>query len=105
MKKVFTHENRLIVFHLKNLLEEQGITCRVKNEFASGGVGDLSPFETWPELWVDDDVAEWAAQVVGRHLQAEREGEPWRCKFCGEHNDSHFEVCWNCSQGREHSAG
>lgn len=55
MKKVFTHENRLIVFNLKNLLQEQGIECLVKNEFASGGVGDLSPFETWPELWVLND--------------------------------------------------
>jgi len=52
MIKLFTHENRLILFNVKNLLEAEGIECVVRNEFSSGAVGDLAPFETWPEIWL-----------------------------------------------------
>lgn len=100
MKKIFSHENRLIVFNIKNLLEEQGIACQIKNEFASGGVGDLSPFDTWPEVWVDDDLAEWAGQLVRKLLADELPGESWVCTHCGERNDSQFKICWKCSETR-----
>jgi hypothetical protein len=56
MTKVFTHENRLIVFNIRNLLEAEGIPTVVENEFSSSAVGDLSPFETWPEVWILDDA-------------------------------------------------
>lgn len=69
MNKVFTHENRLIVFNIKNLLEKQGIECTIKNEFASGGVGDLSPFESWPEVWIlDGNQFEQAIQIIEQTL-------------------------------------
>lgn len=70
MVKVFTHENRLILFNVKNLLKAEGIDCVVRNEYASSGVGDLSPFETWPELWLirDEDeprARELIAELMG----------------------------------------
>ena len=55
MKKLYTNENRMIIFNLKNVLLSKGIECSVINEFASGGAGDLATFDTWPELWVSDD--------------------------------------------------
>jgi hypothetical protein len=98
VKKVFTHENRLIVYNLKNLLEEQGIECMVKNEYAGGGVGDLSPFETWPELWViNPGQFELAKENIASTLKVQPEGKSWICKSCGETNESHFKLCWNCS--------
>ena len=100
MKKVFTHENRLIVFHIKNLLEEQGISCSIKNEFASGGVGDLSPFETWPEIWVDDEQSDQADQVILENARAEPMAKDWVCTVCGEVNDSQFKICWKCNAGK-----
>ena len=98
MQKVFTHENRLIVYNMKNLLEEQGIECLIKNEFAGGGVGDLAPFETWPELWVhkkDFNKAEKICLAVSQDSQ-----ETWLCHHCGESNDDSFQICWNCSEAR-----
>ncbi len=56
MKKGFTHENSMIVFNMKNVLQGEGIETVVVNEFASGGAGDLSAFDTWPELWIEDEV-------------------------------------------------
>ncbi len=74
MIKVFTHENRLILFNVKNLLEAEGIETVVRNEFSSSAVGDLSPFETWPELWLlhDEDLPR-ARDILSR-LNDEDEG-------------------------------
>lgn len=95
MKKVFSHENRLIVFNLKNVLQEHGIASVVENEFASGGVGDLSPFETWPELWVlNDSDEERAMKVIDSLNQTTR--QDWICPVCGEKNPGSFQICWKC---------
>ncbi len=95
MKKVYSHENRLIVFNLKNVLEDAGIACVVENEFASGGVGDLSPFETWPELWVvNDDDEQRALKIITEMNQATP--PDWFCSACGEKNPGNFQVCWQC---------
>ena len=56
MKKVFTHENRMIVYNMRNLLQGEGIETVMKNEFSGGGVGDLPAFDTWPEVWVCDEA-------------------------------------------------
>lgn len=101
MKKVYTHENRFLVWNAKHLLEEAGIACSVRNEYSSGGVGDLSPFETWPELWVDDASAERALALIAGLLERQQEsGDEWRCPQCGEMNDSSFELCWKCGHDR-----
>ncbi len=98
MKKVFTHENRMIVYNLRNLLVDAGIETEVRNEFAGGGVGDLAPFETWPELWIEDDsrFAE-AAAIVDRVLNS-GEGDDWHCRGCREPNPAAFDVCWKCGR-------
>lgn len=95
MQKVYTHENRLLVFHYKNLLDEHAIECFINNEFSSGGVGDLSPFETWPELWVVHDEDVDAAKDLCHPGSAE--GVSRRCPHCGEMNDPGFHLCWHCS--------
>ena len=46
MKKLYTHENRIIVFNLKNVLQAEGIEAVVVNEFAAGGAGDAG-FHAW----------------------------------------------------------
>ncbi len=96
MKKVFTHENRMIVYNLRNLLVGAGIETRVRNEFAGGGVGELAPFETWPELWIEDEarLAE-AEAIVDRVLRAGDDAD-WSCPACRESNPAAFDICWKC---------
>ena len=98
MKKVFTHENRLIVFHIKNILYDEGIECLIKNEFSAGGAGDLAPFDTWPELWVNDSEEGKARDLVELNISKVPSGKEWICTSCGEMNDFNFQICWQCNQ-------
>jgi hypothetical protein len=101
VKKVYTHENRMIVFNMKNVLQGEGIETVVVNEFAAGGAGDLPTFDTWPELWVEDeDKLEQARAIVEEVLSAGTKAA-WYCRRCGEQNDAAFQICWNCGNACE----
>ena len=101
MKKVFTHENRMIVFNMKNVLQEAGIDTVVVNEFAAGGAGDLPAFDTWPEIWVKDDSKFQRAQVILQAILKNNADRAWVCRQCHESNDAAFEICWNCGRASE----
>ena len=101
MKKLYTHENRIIVFNLKNVLQAEGIESVVVNEFAAGGAGDLATFDTWPELWIEDDSKLEQAQAVIGNILDSRAGGDWFCRACREQNDASFQFCWNCGQTLE----
>lgn len=104
MRLLYTNENRLLVANVRNILEAAGIEVVLKNEFAAGGVGELSPFEAWPELWVaNDGDYERAARLLDTSLSASN-APPWRCVKCGESNDPSFEMCWQCGHDRPGSA-
>jgi hypothetical protein len=96
MQKIFSHENRLMVFNIHNLLAEAGIASHIRNEFSGGGVGDLSPFETWPEVWVADADEDAARRVVTDSLDQTQHDAQWVCRECGETNAGNFEICWQC---------
>lgn len=100
MKIVYTDENPVLVWNAKNLVENAGIACMVRNEFASGGVGDLSFLDTRPELWVmDDRDYDAAAALLDDIFDRDRpEGKSWLCPGCGENNGPAFEICWNCAK-------
>lgn len=101
MEKVFTHENHLIVFNLKNILEDHGIDCSIKNEYSSSGAGVLSPLETWPEIWVENKTESLKAeQIIAQTLGDFTSGKEWICTNCGEKNSANFKICWNCNQAR-----
>ena len=101
MKKVFTHENRMIVYNMRNLLQSEGIETLMKNEFTGGGVGELPAFDTWPEVWVRDAAqAELAESILGEVIHANATGD-WLCIGCQETNDAAFRICWNCGKSHE----
>ena len=101
MKKLFTHENRMIVFNLKNVLEGEGIGVRIRNEFAAGAAGDLATFETWPELWLEEESDYGRARAIVDEIMARPAGPGWYCRGCAEFNEASFRICWNCGQGYE----
>ena len=59
MKKVTTDDSLPYVGLLKNVLEQSGIACVIKNDQLSGGLGEIPFLECLPELWVleDQDLA------------------------------------------------
>ncbi len=99
MKLVYTHENRLMVENAANLLRQQNIHPQLKNEFSAGAMGELSPLQTWPELWVNEDDYPHAKGIIDQ-LEQTAAGGNWRCPACGEENDASFELCWSCQRER-----
>ena len=101
MKKLYTHENRMIIFNLKNVLEAEGITATVMNEFASSGAGDLATFDTWPELWIENDSELKRAEAIIKNVIAKPESSDWYCRGCQEKNGAAFQLCWKCGRAYE----
>ena len=98
MKRVFSEPNPIFIHQLKDLLEEKGIVCIIKNELLSGGAGELPPTEVWPELWVvnkDDNGP--AKRIVDDFIQSTKvKTHNWICGNCGEKIEGQFNICWSC---------
>jgi len=101
MKKLYTHENRMIIFNLKNVLEDAGIDVVIMNEFASSGAGDLATFDTWPEIWVENESQLVKAQHILDDIVFNPKDDYWYCRGCQEKNDAAFQLCWNCGRAYE----
>ena len=98
MKLVYTNENSFLVNNVRNLIETQDIEVFVKNEYAQGAVGEISAFDSWPELWVVNDSDFDRAMEVVESSQQSKDTVEWICKNCSETNDSSFEICWKCQR-------
>lgn len=96
MKMVYTNESRFLVNNLKNLIEAEQITVFVKNEYAQGAMGEISVFDSWPELWVVSDSDYDRATDIVKQSQHNNSGREWACENCSEMNDASFEICWQC---------
>ena len=99
MKRVYSAHSPLLVGHMRNVLETEGIRCVTRNMGLVGGAGELPPTAVWPELWVEREIDyERAERVVQEALEAPTTaaGDTWRCRGCGEELEPQFEQCWNC---------
>ncbi|WP_286235382.1 DUF2007 domain-containing protein [Thalassotalea sediminis] len=98
MKRVYTNESRFLVNNIKDLIDAQGIPVFVKNEYAQGAMGEISPFDCWPEVWVVNDADyERAKDIIDRAHQNQY-ADDWICNHCREQNAASFDICWNCQQ-------
>jgi hypothetical protein len=100
MRRICSDQNATVVWHLRNILTSAGIDCTMRNEFASGGVGQLSTFDAWPELWVEDRD-EYRARMVLKSTFEAADHPDWTCPQCGESIGGAFASCWNCTQDTE----
>ena len=102
MKRVARHESLAFLGHLRNLLEQSGIDCMIKNEQLSGGLGEIPFLECQPELWVlRDEQARSAEALLGEIQQAAASAPAWTCSACGESNEGQFAACWACGRADE----
>ena len=87
-----------MVGHLRNILEDHGIRCVVKNEYLVGGAGELPPTECWPELWVQREIDYRRAEALIREVLAAEAftGRAWTCPQCNERLEGQFDQCWSC---------
>ena len=91
----------MLMGHLRNALQDQGIDCLLRNEYLIGGAGDLPPNECWPELWITDERdLEPARRLLQALVVAPEAASDWSCPGCGEHLEGQFSHCWNCGAER-----
>lgn len=97
MLKLFSHDDRFLIQQLRSELEAAGIPHLLKNEYASGAVGELPWQDTQLEVWlVDEEWYDKAAKILATLHPARMSREGWTCPSCGEQNDGHFGLCWQC---------
>lgn len=97
MKAVYSASNISLVSIVQNILERHGISCWVKNQYLSAGIGELPPIECWPQLCVENEDFWTAKQIVDEAL-SENELKSWICEACGEEIEGQFAVCWKCGK-------
>ncbi len=101
MKLIYTNANRTLVLNVQNLLEQAGIKTLLRNEFAIGGMGELSPFDAWLEVWAVDKGDHLRARELADSAMSQQNAAQWICNRCRESNDPSFDYCWNCQNDAE----
>jgi len=101
MKKLTSAETIVTISHYKNLLAAEGIPSEIRNQHLGGIMGEMPVFETWPQLWVINDLDFDRATQLIESVDAESPGEPWRCGKCGEENEGQFAACWKCESSAD----
>jgi len=100
MKLVYTHPNSIVVAQARSSIEQAGIQCILRNEYASGAIGELAPIDAWPELWVTNDRDfDRAVLLLEKSRTATQEAD-WNCDQCGSASPATFEFCWHCAGER-----
>ena len=96
MPAFFASLKRLEVYHLRNLLEAEGIPCYVRNDLLSQLAGEVPFVDCQPELWLRrPDDRERAERILQDFRRPPPQTSPWRCS-CGETLEGQFSACWQC---------
>jgi len=101
MKRVYSAEHGLMTEHIKDILQEEGINCMIKNLNLAGALGELPPIECWPEVWIlEDEDYDRASSIVEDLIKDSDEyRSSWVCQ-CGEKIEGQFTACWSCGTAR-----
>ena len=97
MKKIYTHENIMVLHSAKNILALNNIESFVKNEHTLPNGGRHGIDNIFLELWItnDDNFTE-AASIIESQLNNPEPRADWICPECNEENDGSFDLCWKC---------
>ena len=92
------------VYQVKQLLDDSKIPCVIKNDFAQGAIGELSPIDSGVEVWLVDESWRPKAQQLVDDFLAEQsslnnDGD-WLCSECQADNEANFGICWSCQTTR-----
>lgn len=98
MKKLTSAPTVVTIHHYKNLLEAEGIAAQIRNEHLGSILGDMPFTETWPQLWVVNDLDYDRAMQLIEGTALEESPPDWRCRKCGENNEGQFAACWKCGE-------
>jgi len=101
MKCLYSHDNPFFVYNIRNILENNNIQCKIRNDIISSAAGELPPTEVWPEVWVirEQDYKR-AEEILAVSLSGDLGATSWFCQRCNETNPPAFELCWQCEGDR-----
>ena len=100
MLKVFEDFDITLVGRYQSVLESDGITTFIKNQFGTSGAGELPFMEVIPQLWVLNEADAGRAADLIKELQdsaSPGQSQAWVCPQCGTSLEAAFTQCWNCS--------
>ena len=103
MVKINSSMNRIHIYMCKNVLENYGIECTIKNDNISFFAGELPVDKVWIELWIIDDAREEEAKkILDESINSEDEITEisWHCPKCKAENEGQFTECWQCGYSR-----
>lgn len=99
MKKLTSADSLILINHYRNVLDSEGIPCEVRNKHLGSIYGEMPFAETWPELWIRNDMDfDRARQLIDDSITDESPESDWVCGSCGEDNERQFAACWNCGK-------
>jgi hypothetical protein len=98
MKKILSSPIIGEIPQLRNMLENAGIACILRNEVSAGLYPEVPIAECTPELWIQDDERLAEALQIKADFQASATivGADWKCQKCGETSQPQFTSCWKC---------
>jgi len=103
MPPFYASLKRLEVYHLRNLLEAEGIPCIVLHEALSQLAGEIPFTECMLELWLKrEDDRSRAQQILRAFCIGPAPAGKWRCG-CDEILEGQFTACWKCGSDRKES--
>jgi hypothetical protein len=86
---------------VRELIEDQGIDCALRNDNLQMAIGSVSAVDTWPEIWIlNDPDIDRAREIFSDWQTGEQDTPPWTCPECGEEVEGQFTSCWRCSVER-----
>ena len=103
MKKIFSSPDSAELELLRNMLENAGIECEVRNRDISRTI-PAPPF--YEELWVPDEEEAKASELVTSWQRpSPTTAGSWTCPSCGERVEAQFSSCWKCGAQRPKAPG
>ena len=103
MQKLFISSILVEVELFKEVLEQEGILCMIKNQQGSALAGEVPFAEVFPELWVinDNDYSD-AQEILENWEQVQHTtATDWTCSNCQETLEGDFTTCWKCGEDRK----
>lgn len=74
MLEIYIPENTIEAYLLKGAMGAEGIECEIRGEHLQGGAG-LLPANSNMSLWVAEEDAEAARELMGRYERGELSSE------------------------------
>lgn len=99
--RVFSHENIMLVYNMRNLLEHAGVICELRNDLSYSAAGEVPPIEVWPEIHIAPEQEKRAKAIIEEALNGPSSKVSWLCPQCSETNAPAFELCWQCGFDRD----